>query len=103
MISAGVAAAAPSNHSRSTCAALLEDTLKLTPSGRTVAPSGALVPCRMARIEVCTSCPRCDRCAGLHPPDVATVLADGPIGREPADTGAVHDRHARPVRRVGIG
>src|SRR6476646_7967379 len=37
-----------------------------------------------------------------HPPDLATVLLDGAIGRELAHAGDIEDGHARPARAVAI-
>src|SRR4029453_7254786 len=97
----GLSASASSKSSSSIAVALFENTLKLTPSGVTVAPSGALVPGSSFPMYIDgTLSGGNDR---PDVPDVAAVLADRAIGREAADARAIKDRHPRPVRLVAIG
>src|SRR5262249_51637107 len=101
MILVGWVAFPSSNRSSSISVACFENTLKLTPPGRTVAPRGALAPDVTTRLLMTASCSlaRPDR---PNVPDVAAILSDRAVGRETADSSAVENRHARPVVLIGV-
>src|SRR5262245_7675127 len=101
MILAGWVAFPSSNRSSSISVAYFENTLKLTPPGRTVAPRGALAPDATTRVLMTTSCSLVwpDR---PNIPDVAAILPDRAVRRETADSSAVKNRHARPIVLIGV-
>src|SRR5215471_5115323 len=101
MILVGWVAFPSSNKSSSISVARFENTLKLTPPGRTVAPRGALAPDVTTRLLMTGSCSLAwpDR---PDVPDVAAILPDRAVRRETADSSAVENRHARPIALIGV-